>query len=152
MESALITKKTMNVLLIGNNPSELSTIYEQIKKSRNVSYIAEVAFDISDIEKFVKKSKMDCIVIDDKMEKKELDNLFQYLKKNSLTSNIPITIVQNSNADDAPRGGADEFILKNSVTSETLTHALFNSLKIHELRNYLKKAYTKRKRTILAFR
>ncbi len=145
-------RKSLSVLLIGNNPIELGSVYERLRESRVMNYISDIAFDLKDVLKKVRKINPQCIVIDDNLSKQELAEIMQLLKSNSRTKHIPITIIQNSNKDDAPRDGADEFILKDTITSESIAKTLLNSLKIHDMKEYLKKSYDKRKSQLLNFK
>ena len=149
--NAFESTTVQRVLLVGNNPIELSDIHETMKKSRKVQFESDFVFDVGDLAKRLSRFNPDYIVIDDNLGKKDLNRVFKLLRNDSATASIPITIVQNSNIDNLPREGADEFILKNNVTPKSLTRALFNSLKVHEMRNYLRQSYLKRKQK-LAFK
>lgn len=141
-----------NVLLIGNNPMDLGTIYDRLKKVTHVNYITEILFDVSNIVKKVLKYRPKYIIIDDNLSKEDMRGLLSKLKTHHRTMDIPITIVQNSNADDKPREGAEEFILKDSITSESISRSLVNSLKFSQMQSYLKKAYIKRKKLLQGFK
>ena len=150
--TALVSPKSMNILLVGNNPIDLSDVHDHLKGSRTVQYELEFAFGITDIQKKIRKFKPDCILIDDNIDKIDMSYLLKKLATNAVTAKIPITIIQNSNKDDAPREGADEFILKNTITSDSIARTLLNSLKVHDMKEYLKEAYKKRKSEFLKFK
>lgn len=137
--------KSLNVLLIGNNPINLSQVYDRLKEYRLIKYEAETAFDPKDVFRKIKKFKPDSILIDDNMEKEELSEILSRLRSNISSKHIPITIIQHTNKDDHPRDGADEFILREEISSESLHKTILSSLKIHDLKDYLKQAYNKRK-------
>ena len=144
-------KKKLNVLLIGNNPIGLSLVHEKIKESRMFISESEIVFDPSDVLPKIKSFKPDCIVIDDNMEREDLQAVMQKLKSSESGKKLPITIVQHSNKDDSPRDGADEFILSENMTGESIGRTLLNSLKIHEMRDYLKNSLEKRKNIFRMF-
>lgn len=155
MESIVVSKRKnidQNVLLIGNNPIDLGTIYDRLKMVTNVNYVTEILFDVSNIIKKVLKYRPKYIIIDDNLSTEDMRSLLSTLKTHHRTMGIPITIVQNSNSDDMSREGAEEFILKGSITSESISRSLVNSLKFSQMQSYLKKAYSSRKKMLKGLR
>jgi len=138
-------RQSIRVFLYGNNPADLSNIYDQITSIRKVKFITDYSFDLRGLVNKISSFNPNCLLVDDNMEKSDLKKLFVLLKGNHKTAQIPITIVQNSNKDDKPREGADGFILKHAMTSESLLNTIVNTLKMNNLQDFLKGSYLKRK-------
>ncbi|MDH5602468.1 MAG: hypothetical protein OEY51_00925 [Cyclobacteriaceae bacterium] len=139
-------RASIRVFLIGNNPSDLSNIYDQITSIRKVKFITDYSFDFKNLISKVARFSPNCLLIDDNMEKSDLKFLFSILNGHPKTKQIPITIIQNSNKDDMPREGASGFILKQAVTSEALFNTIINSLKLSDFKAYFDKSLSKRKK------
>ncbi|MDH5604558.1 MAG: hypothetical protein OEY51_11490 [Cyclobacteriaceae bacterium] len=139
-------RESIRVFLIGNNPSDLSNIYDQITSIRKVKFITDYSFDFKNIISKISRFSPASILVDDNMEKNDLKILFSTLCEHPKTRQIPITIIQNSNRDDMPREGASGFILKQAITSESLFNTIVNSLKSSGFKEYLNDSFAKRKK------
>ena len=139
------SKKPLSVMLVGNNPIDLNNVYDSLKNARGINYLAEVIFDTKQAFKKALKTRPNFILIDDNLGRKELKKLLSTLKDNSRTREIPITIIQNSNRDDISREGAEEFILKHQVDSDSIARTLSNSKRFSRMQAYLRLASRKRK-------
>jgi len=135
----------INIYLIGNNPIELGVIYDKLKRIKNYKYRAEIGFDLKDAFKRIAKYRPACILIDDNMEKPSLRRLIKRLGNHNSTKDIPITVLKNSNFEEAVIEDAQEYVLKSSLTSESLSRTILNSIKWKKMQTYLYKTYRKRK-------
>jgi ActR/RegA family two-component response regulator len=137
--------QSIPVLMVGNNPIELSRILERLKQLKEKEFITKIAFDV--------KSSLQClatftpryIVIDDNIGKEELARSVQSFARKRATKNIPITILKNSNYEDTIFDGTFNYLLKANLTGELLYHALNNSETFSKAQAFLKKAYQMRK-------
>jgi len=145
----LSTPNAINVFIIGNNPIELSTVYERLRSIKNKTFNTEVGFELKGLYKKIMKFRPACIVIDDNIEKTYLLKLITRLKNNKQTSSIPITIIKNKNAEGSVEF-AEDYILKDNITDEVLSRSILNSIKFSKIRSYLKAQYRKKKRKVLA--
>lgn len=134
----------INVFLIGNNPIELSNIYEKLKEIRNKTYQTEIGFELRGLFKKIMKFNPACILIDDNVERSYMKKLTLKLASNRHTKDIPITILKNSNRDSYITN-AEEFLLKDSVTSELLSRSIGNSIRLKKMRTRISLMYKKRK-------
>lgn len=133
------------VLVVGNNPIEVGRVFDTLQKIRNAKIITEIAFDLkSTLERLIRFSP-NYILIDDNIGKDELKNAVHALHNERKTKNVPITILKSSNYLEAINSGVMNYVLKESLTGETLHTALKNSLKSRKTQLYLHKAYAKRK-------
>jgi len=149
IEPAVLHER-LNVLLIGNNPIELSSMLSNISRVPGRIVKTETAFDTKSILNRLLKFHPNFILIDDNIGKHELNETVEVLAHNRRTKNIPITVLKNSNYVEANSSLTIlDYILKKSLTSEALYSAIRNSLKIRRTQLYLHKAYNKRKGILL---
>lgn len=142
---------SINVFLIGNNPIELSNIYEKLKAIKNKTYNAEIGFDLKGVYKKIMKFHPSCILIDDNLDRSYLKSLLSRLSSWSKTRDIPIAILKNSNYGESYLMGAQEFILKDGITSEALSKSILNSIRLRSMQKYLYTTYKKRQSQFLSF-
>lgn len=92
------------------------------------------------------------ILIDDNIGRVELSQTVDSFTQHSKTRHIPIAVLKNSNYEESIMS-ADiaDYLLKKNLTAEALYNALKNVLKFSRTRQYLLKAYNKRKKQFLKF-
>lgn len=151
LQTGKTTSDSINIFLIGNNPIELSNIYEKLKAIKHKTYHTEIGFDLSGIYKKIMKFNPKCIVIDDNLENFYLKNLMDRLSTGSKTKNIPITIIKNSNYNGAYLVGAQDFILKEGITPESLSRSILNSIRLKQMEAYLYRSYEKGRSRLMTF-
>jgi DNA-binding NarL/FixJ family response regulator len=143
--------ETVNVLLIGNNPIDLSRTLEKINQVRGRKVITEIAFDLRSIVERLMRFTPNFILIDDNIGRAEMAQAVSALTRSRKTKNIPITVLKNSNYQEVtPTSGVLDYILKQSFSSEALYTAIRNSLKFRRTQAYLYKAYRRRKGQLLS--
>jgi hypothetical protein len=141
--------KQENVLVVGNNPIELSRVFEHLKTIPGHIVITEIAFDLKSIYERLVRFHPQYIVIDDNIGKAELKIAVNALLKSRKTKHIPITVLKSSNYHEAVSFGVLNFILKDNLNGDSLYKALQNSLKFRKTELYLYQAYKKRKGQLL---
>jgi len=141
--------KDMRVLLIGNNPIDLSAIYDILHSIKKIRFIPEIAFDRRDFFTKARNVKPECILIDDNMDPDELRMMLKKFRNDNKTKNIPIAIIKNNNSGHSLIEGAEEFILKQNINSENISKCIANSLRFHKTQEYLRDTYRKRKVQLL---
>lgn len=141
----------LNIYLIGNNPLELSRIYDTLKAVKNIRYRTEIDFGISGIFSKIARFNPACILIDDNLERFKLSKLIKKLSTHTKTRDIPITIIKNSNYHDAHLDDVQDFLLKESLTPETLKRSIVNSMRFKRMQVYLYRSYKKRKGELSEF-
>jgi CheY-like chemotaxis protein len=146
------TTKPLNVLLIGNNPIDMSRTLEKINQIRGRKIITEIAFDLKSIVERLVRFNPNFILIDDNIGRSELAETVNTLSHNRKTRDIPITIIKNSNYQESSlSNGIMDYILKQNFSAESLYNALRNSLKFRRTQLYLYKVYQKRKGQLKRF-
>lgn len=140
---------SVSILLVGNNPIELSRILETVKKLPN-RVTAEIAFDLASIWQRLVNFRPNFILIDDNIGRHELSQTVSTLSANPKTKHVPITVLKNSNySGSIVSSDIADYILKQQLTPESLYIALRNSLRFQQARTFLAKAYARRKRELL---
>jgi hypothetical protein len=128
------------VLIVGNNPIELSRVNEHLKGIREAMILTEMAFDAKSI--FPKLSKFDPqhLILDDNIGKTALQHVVTRMQKRDM----PITVLKNSNYQETICSGVKNYLLKENLTSELLYHEFLNSSRFQ--RSQANWARTHRKR------
>ncbi|QOI96733.1 MAG: hypothetical protein HRU69_04165 [Flammeovirgaceae bacterium] len=143
-------EKAVNVLLVGNNPIELSKMRELLQRVPGYRVMAEIAFDLKSIWQRLLQFRPNFILIDDNIGRQELSQTVATLSANRKTKDVPITVLKNSNFEEAlPSNEIADYVLKRNLTGEALYNTIRNSLKLRRTRQYLAEAYNKRKRELL---
>jgi hypothetical protein len=148
-EKPTTSLKQENVLVVGNNPIELSKVFENLKTIPGHTIITEIAFDLKSIYERLLRFQPQYIVIDDNIGKAELKTAVNALLNSRKTKHIPITVLKSSNYHEAVSFGVLNFILKENLSGDSLYKALENSLKFRKTELYLYQAYKKRKGQLL---
>lgn len=150
MEKVQVAKNSepLNVLLIGNNPIDLTKTLEKLNQIHGRRIITEIAFDLRSIVERLMKFHPNFILIDDNIGKSELHQTIHTLSKTRKTKDVPITVLKNSNYHEASTIGILDYVLKQNFSAEAFYSILRNSLKFKRTQLYLYKAYQKRKRQL----
>lgn len=141
---------SINVLLIGNNPIDLSDIYKKLKSVKSRQYITDIRFEIRGLFKKITRNNPACILVDDNLEKKYLSKLMRKLSTSNRTKDIPIAILKNANKDNLI-SGAQEFLLKDKATGESISQSILNSIRIKKMQVGLGDYYVKNKKCFFVF-
>ena len=139
------TAESLRVLVVGNNPIELSNLFDKLSKDKGKHIITETAFDLKTINERLSKFLPDYILIDDNIGKPELKVTMNSLLSDRKTKNIPITVLKNSNYQEFIDMGILSYVLKDSVTIDSLYKELKNALRLRKTQKYIYEAYHKRK-------
>lgn len=134
----------LKLLIVGNNPIELSKVLDQIEKIDRQKEV-KIAFDFHSIIDRLSHFKPDFILIDDNIGRAELRHVVDSLLSERRTKNIPITVLKNSNYHEAIGTGVMDYLLKENLSGDKIYKALRNSLKIKKTQVYLYQSYKKRK-------
>ncbi|MCK6618414.1 MAG: hypothetical protein L6Q51_12305 [Cyclobacteriaceae bacterium] len=150
IKTASKSEQAVNVLLVGNNPIELSKMRELLQRVPGHRIMAEIAFDLKSIWQRLLRFRPNFILIDDNIGRQELSETVATLSTNRKTKDVPITVLKNSNFEEAlPTNDIADYVLKKNLTGEALYNSLRNSLKLRRTRQYLAEAYNKRRRELL---
>lgn len=148
----LTKSEPLHVLLIGNNPIDLTKTLEKINHLRGFRIITEIAFDLRSIVERLMRFSPNHILIDDNIGKSELAQTINTLSKSRKTKDVPITVLKNSNYHESTPAGILDFVLKQNFTAESFYSILQNSLKLKRTQLFLYKAYERRKKQLRKMR
>lgn len=140
---------SINVFLIGNNPIELSSVYEKLQNIKSNIFNAEIGFEFDGLFNRIKRFNPSCILIDDNIERVKIKKLLKKLTHNSLTKNIPVTVLKNSNYKEG-FSEAQDYLLKEDLTSEKLSRSILNSIRFRRMQLFVVKKYRKNKSLLLS--
>jgi hypothetical protein len=138
-------EQEMHVLVMGNNPIELTKIFDQFKKLSGSKVITEIAFDLTTCKERLSKFDPNYIFIDDNLGKQTLAQLVRFFSMRKKTKYIPITILKNSNYQESFSGRVMNYLLKENLTGEALYSAVRTTLMSLRAQSALLNAYQKRK-------
>lgn len=141
----------MNILLIGNNPIELSDVDESVYNFSRGALRATFLFDLSKLASSLKNLNPSGVFIDDKLNIKEIKRAIFKMHKNRNTAHIPVTIIKSSNFANYPNLGADDFILNSSMSGQSIYKSVLNGKRFRKSRIYIKKAYRKQQGRFMEF-
>jgi hypothetical protein len=142
------SSEPLNVLLIGNNPIDLTKTLDKLNQIHGRRIITEIAFDLRSIVERLIKFNPNYILIDDNIGKSELDQTIHTLSKSRKTKDVPITVLKNSNYHESSVSGIMDYVLKQHFSAESFYSMLRNSLKFKRTQLFLYKAYQRRKRQL----
>lgn len=145
------TTEPLNVLLIGNNPIDLTKTLEKLNQMHGRRIITEIAFDLRSIVERLINFNPNYILIDDNIGRNELTQTIRTLSKTRKTKDVPITVLKNSNYRESSTTGILDYVLKQNFSAESFYSILRNSLKFRRTQLFLFKAYQKRKKQLLHF-
>lgn len=139
---------TINVLIIGNNPVELSRIKNQLKNLKGRKFIADFCFSTRDSLMRILKFKPGCILVDDTIDKKSLADFSNKINSHNKTRHIPITLLKSSYKNQINIPGLSDFLLKDGLSGESLSKAIVNVIRSRKTQRYLYIKYKKNKKRL----
>jgi len=137
--------QSWQLLLIGNNPIELSSVVERLKEIRHQPIVAQFAFDLRSSLQCLSKFAPSYILIDDNIGTDELKETVQEFAHNRKTKDVPITIIKNSNYQATLFDTPLDYVLKSNLSSDRILKTLNRSATARDAQTFLKRAYQKRK-------
>jgi hypothetical protein len=140
--------QSWQLLLIGNNPIELSSVVDRLKEIRHQPIVAQFAFDLRSSLQCLSKFAPSYILIDDNIGTDELKETVQEFAHNRKTKDVPITIIKNSNYQATLFDTPLDYVLKSNLSSDRILKSLNRSTTARDAQTFLKRAYQKRKRLL----
>ncbi|MCU0356143.1 MAG: hypothetical protein MUE95_01045 [Cyclobacteriaceae bacterium] len=153
----MITNKTtqrighepVHILLVGNNPIELSSMQAVVQKLPGKKVMTEIAFDLNSIWNRLMKFRPSLILIDDNIGAAQLGQTIQRLSADPKTKDVPIAVLKNSNYSSVVMNEVNDYVLKQNLKPETIYSILKHVMQFKQARTYLTRTYNKRKRQLL---
>jgi PleD family two-component response regulator len=138
----------INVLLIGNNPLEMTQIYDYLRNLKKKKVIADFCFDLKDSIKRVLNVKPNYILLDDTLSKKYIREFVDKVRKNKKTQDIPIALLKSSNKYQIVSSGIHDFLLKEHLTSDRLWKSIINAIRLKRTQRIINYTVYKKKSEI----
>jgi hypothetical protein len=135
----------MHVLVMGNNPIELTRVFEKLKQLHGKQVVMEIAFDLKSCKERLSNFSPNYIFIDDNLGRQSLSQMVRFFAMRKSTKNIPITILKNSNYQESFSGRVMNYLLKENLTAEILYGAITNSIMALRAQVSMLNMYQKRK-------
>lgn len=140
----------LNLLLVGNNPIELSSILSKIEMIPGKQILTEIAFDLKGLFERLMNFRPNYILIDDNIGRRELTQVLNALAGSKRTKDIPVTVLKNSNYEETHgSSGVMDYVLKQNLSTESILNTVKNSLKLRRTQLFLYRAYNLRKRQLV---
>jgi CheY-like chemotaxis protein len=128
--SSVFLKRTVtSVLLIGNNPIELTSLFEMLNSRRKSNYLAEVCFDVRDSFSLITRINPDVILLDDNLDSDDTAHFMKVLRSNSKTRNVKVILLKSSNWNLHVFDHMDDYVLKDTIHSELIDRLIVRNLK-----------------------
>lgn len=128
IEALGIKRAQIPVLIIGNNPIEMTSIFNVLVGIRSKSYLADVCFDVKDSFDRISKSKPEVILIDDNLVSDDIVKMIRVLRHNTRTKDIKIIVLKSSNWNYNVIDDVDDYILKDTIKADILDKIIDKSL------------------------
>jgi PleD family two-component response regulator len=125
-------KDVVKVLILGNNPAELATIYNNLRESRDKYYIVDVCFNLRDGLNNIIKNKPDVLLLDDNMDYDGTRKLVREIKRHAKIRDTQIILVKSSNWNYNVIDDVEDYLLKESINSEILDTTISNNIYRHK--------------------
>jgi DNA-binding NarL/FixJ family response regulator len=136
----------INVLLVGNNPLEMSIVYEKLYDLKDKIKRIETAFSQADMLNKIHLTHPNCIILDDNLGLKPLKAIIKNVNELSKEA-ISITLLKTHNKQEVT-SGVQEYILKDGIDSIRIYNALRNALKFKKTQQFFRIKYYSGKRNI----
>jgi len=138
----------LNVLLIGNNPIDLTKTLEKLNQIHGRKIVTEIAFDLRSLLERLINFRPNFIIIDDNIGRSELTETVQTLSKTRKTKDVPIAVLKNSNYRESSPAGILDYVLKQNFSAESFHSIMRNSLKFKRTQMLLQNAYQRRRKLL----
>ena len=128
-----VKRETIPVLIIGNNPIEMTHVYNTLVANTSKNYLADVCFDVKDSFNRITKQKPSVILIDDNLLIDDINKLVRVLRSNAKTKDIKIIVLKRTNWNYNVIDNVDDYILKDMVSNGMLDRLI--EKKLHQREN-----------------
>lgn len=141
----------LNVLVMGNNPIELTKVFDKLQHLSGRHVATEIAFDMKSCKERLINFHPNFIFIDDNVGRQSLSQMVRFFSLGRKTKYVPITILKNSNYKESFSGRVMNYLLKENLTGEALQAAILNSISAWRAQTALLSAYQKRRGQLKRF-
>ena len=119
-----IKREKVPVLIVGNNPIEMTSIFNTLVNLRSRSYVIDVCFDIKDCFNRISESRPEVILVDDNLGPEDIRKMMRVLRQNAKTRNIKVIVLKSSNWSNKVIDNVDDYLLKDSIDADMLDNII----------------------------
>lgn len=123
-----IKRENIPVLIIGNNPIEMTQVYNTLVTNTSKNYVADVCFDVKDSFDRIGKQRPDVILIDDNLLLEDINKLVKVVRSNTKTKSVKIIVLKSTNWNYIVIDNVDDYILKDTVNRGMLDRLIHKNL------------------------
>ena len=128
IEALGIKRAKISVLIIGNNPIEMTSFFNTLIGIRSKNYLTDVCFDVKDCFERMSKEKPEVILVDDNLPLGDIQKMVRVLRQNTKTRNIKIIVLKSSNWNYTVIDNVDDYILKDTIQGEVIDNIIAKNL------------------------
>jgi len=132
IEALGMKREKIPLLIIGNNPIEMTQFYNILVTNASKNYLADVCFDVRDSFNRIAKQRPNVILIDDNLMLGDINKLVKVLKSNAKTKDIKLIVLKSNNWNYNVVDNVDDYILKNTIASGMLDRIIEKNLHKHQ--------------------
>jgi PleD family two-component response regulator len=123
-----VRREKIPVLIIGNNPIEMTSFYNMLIGNPMKHYLADVCFDVKDSFIRINRQKPDVILIDDNLFIDDINKLIRVLNQNTKTKSIKIIVLKSSNWNYNVIDNVNDYVLKDTINGNVLDQLIQKNL------------------------
>lgn len=146
MGKKAISNNEISVLLVGNNPIEMSLIYEKLYALKHKIKSIETAFSHDDMLKKINLMHPNCLLLDDNIGLNPLKAIVNSVNQLGVEA-ISITLLKSHNKQEIT-SGVQEYLMKEGIDGMKIYNALKNALKFKKTQQFLRIKYYSGKRNL----
>ena len=146
LEKRAVSNNEISVLLVGNNPIEMSLIYEKLHLLKHKIRNIETAFSHEDMLRKIKLVNPNCLLLDDNIGLNPLKAIVNSVNQLG-TEAISITLLKSHNRQEIT-SGVQEYLMNEGADGIKIYNALRNALKFKKTQQFFRIKYYSGKRKI----
>ena len=128
IEALGVKRVKIPVLIIGNNPIEMTFFFNVLTEIRSKNYLADVCFDLKDSFERINKNRPGVLLVDDNLPLDDIQKMVRVLRQNSKTKDIKIIVLKSSNWNYTVIDNVDDYILKDTINADLIDRNIDQNL------------------------
>ena len=128
IEALGVKRVKIPVLIIGNNPIEMTFFFNVLTEIRSKNYLADVCFDVKDSFERINKNRPGVLLVDDNLPLDDIQKMVRVLRQNSKTKDIKIIVLKSSNWNYTVIDNVDDYILKDTINADLIDRNIDQNL------------------------
>ena len=128
IEALGVKRVKIPVLIIGNNPIEMTFFFNVLTEIRSKNYLADVCFDVKDSFERINKNRPGVLLVDDNLPLDDIQKMVRVLRQNSKTKDIKIIVLKSSNWNYTVIDNVDDYILKDTINADLIDRIIDKNL------------------------